>query len=301
MRFCLLLPFALTTAVATAQTRTEPLKLEWQQSVPANVRRIAVADTVGDGKLRLVLLTEGDRVGTRAVAVCRWDGKLWVTEFAANAPERTDRLAVGKFAAGRPAVIVTNTSLWTWNGSAYEEKLASRIISLFGSVILKDGAERVLANERTGLKLLRVDPTKDDWLVNPEDPPGSADARFTEMKAFPAELTAGGLPAILTTGGIVGLWDTRKPDGFYLYAVESLGKLQNKQGDPVVKGRDHFLMLLNPKTTELKAVWTSPKLDGDVLDIALSDPHGSKSEGLVVLTDGLQSGKGHTLYFFKLQ
>src|SRR5947209_8308061 len=96
------------------------LKLAWKQPLPANVRRVAVADTVGDGKPRMVLLVDGQKSGERAIAVARWSGEKWETEFTANAPDLTDRLAVGNFAPGKPPVIVTNMAIWFWNGSAYQ-------------------------------------------------------------------------------------------------------------------------------------------------------------------------------------
>ena len=61
------------------------------------------------------------------------------------------------------------------------------------------------------------------------------------------------------------------------------------------------LALLDPKSPDLKVLWRSDKLDGGALDITLNDPHGSGAVGLAVLTDGSLGGRGHTLYFFKLE
>lgn len=302
------IPFLSAVLTIASLPAGAQLKLAWKQPLPANVRRVAVADTIGDGKQRLVLLVDGDKAGTRAVAVAKWSGEKWETEFTSNAPDLTDRLAVGVFAPGKPAIIVTNTAIWYWNGTGYQMKTATESIPLLGMVTLKDGSQRLLINEPKEMKLCRVDPEKDKWLVGGDAPASAANTQFLVYKGIPTELTTAGLPNVLAAGGVVGLWEAKKSTN-YLFAVENIVEKEIKGGIPksptdlVIKNRELRLALLDPKAPDLKngVLWRSEKLDGGALDVTLNDPHGSGAAGLAVLTDGSLGGRGHTLYFFKLE
>jgi hypothetical protein len=286
-------------------------KAGWKDTVPANVRKVAVADTVGDGTSRMVLLSEGASSEARTVTVRKWNGTAWVDEFTADVPGGQDRLAVGKYGASGPAVIVKSGAMWFWNGKRYEQRPAPHALDILGTVALKDGAERLLLKEGASVKLYRVDTSSPNWLANPTDPLPSGQTSFTEMKGRTEELEAIGLPEPLAAGGIIGFWNAPKPNAQYLYAVQIVALLEDKNPgseketgkgaqDFVLKGTENHITVVDPRLTAYKTLWQSEKLDGRVLDVALGDPR-SGARGLTVLTDKSPDGKGHTLYFFKLE
>lgn len=282
----------------------------WREILPASVRRIAVGDTQGDGRARLVLLTAEGAV--RRVSVRRWTGAAWTEEFAADAPGADDRLAVGRFDGGRRALIVTSTALWQWNGTSYEKRPSTRAVSLLGTVVLASGEERLLVRDGDAFRMHRVDPSRPgDWLGPGEAPPSAASTVFSEMKGRTEELTRVGLPDVLAAGGIVGLWDARKTNALFFYAVQLLGIVEEK-GQPVrapdpaaasqnlvLRGQEVRLGIVDPRSPVYKFLWRSDRLPGPVLDVALSDPR-TGGRGLIVLVDGAADGRGRTLIFYQL-
>ncbi|MGC8667439.1 MAG: hypothetical protein ACP5VE_04900 [Chthonomonadales bacterium] len=285
----------------------------WTDTLPPSVLRIGVGDTAGDGKLRLVCLSSEAGSAARTITIQKWNGSAWITEFSGPAPGGGDRLAVGTFAAGRPAVIVTAGALCFWNGSAYQVKPAPAALGILGKVVLKDGAERLLVHQGSSVKLYRVDVAAKDWLVDPMDPPHSSATLFTDMKGPTKELEEVGMPYLLAAGGIVGLWDARKTDALFLYGVQVIGLVESKGDDTlkappkpgeavpglVLKGREVHLTVVDPRSATLKTLWHSDALPGGVLDIVVGDPKENR-RGLLVLTDSTSKGPGHSLIFFQL-
>ena len=283
---------------------------EWKETVDANVRKVGIGDTVGDGSNRLVLLTEVNAT-TRAVTVKKWDGKAWVTEFSREVPGAANRLGVGRYAGSdRPAVIVTSGALLYWEGREYKVIPSSRAVNVLGTIQLKTGAERLLVNDANTVRMYRVDPSKGgDWLTGAIDPPASAETSFSDMKAPTGELSAIGMPDLLAAGEIIGLWDARKADAVFFYGVRVAPIVESKSGadakdfaeaaqDLVLKGQNYHLSIINPRDQNLKVLWQSEPLDGRVLDVTLHDSR-SAERGLTVLTES-PDRKGRTLYFFKL-
>lgn len=285
----------------------------WTDTLPQSVIRIGVADTAGDGKPRLITLSAEAGSGARSIAIQKWNGSAWATEYSAKAPGGGDRLAVGTFASGRPAVIVTSGALFYWDGKAYQMKPAASPLSILGKVVLKDGSERLMVHQGNAVKLYRVNPAAADWLTDPMDPPHSSATVFTDMKGPTKELEEVGIPYLLAAGGIVGLWDARKTDALFLYGVQVIGLVESKgddtlktppkPGEPVpglvLKGREVHLTVVDPRSATLKTLWHSDVLPGGVLDIALGDPRDNR-RGLLVLTDSAVKGAGHSLIFFQL-
>ena len=287
------------------------LELSWKESLLASVRKVGVGDTMGDGKSRLVLLSEAASPNSRNVAIRKWDGKAWATEFSQDVPGNSNRLGVGKYAGlDRPAVVVTSGALIHWDGKEYKVIASPRPVAVLGTVQLKTGAERLLVNEANNVRMYRVDPSKGEgWLTGAIDPPTSADTSFSDMKAPTSELQAIGMPDILAAGEVIGLWDARKADVAFFYAlklvalVESRSDVQARDVDQaaknlVLKGQNYHLTIVDPRSAGFKTLWQSEAFDGRVLDITLNDAR-SGDRGLTVLTESVD-GKARSLYFYKL-
>ncbi len=287
------------------------LEVGWKETLPATARKMGIGDTTGDGKPRFVLLSEGASPNSRNVSIRKWDGKAWISEFAQDVPGSSDRLAVGKYAGlDRPAVIVTSGSLVHWDGKEYKVVPSPRPVAVLGTVQLKTGAERLLANEANTVRMYRVDPSKGEgWLTGAIDPPSSSETSFSDMKAPTSELQAIGMPDILAAGEVIGLWDARKADVVFFYALKLVALVESKSGvqakdvdqaakDLVLKGQNYYLTIVDPRSQGFKTLWQSEAFDGRVLDITLNDAR-SGDRGLTVLTES-PDGKGRSLYFYKL-
>ena len=284
---------------------------EWKETLPATARKVGIGDTAGDGASRLVLLSDGG-ASTRNLEIKKWDGKAWVSEFKKEIPGTADRLGVGKYAGSdKPAVIVTSGALVYRDGTEYKVIPAPRPVAVLGTVQLKTGAERLLVNEANMLKMYRVDPAKGEgWLTGAIDPPmNSAETSFTDMKAPTSELQAIGMPDILAAGEIIGLWDARKSNAVFFYAVKLIAMVESKSDGQaksiedaaknlVLKGQEYRVTIVDPRSEGLKTLWQSGALDGRVHDVTLNDAR-SAERGLTILTDSAD-GKGKTLYFYKL-
>ena len=185
-----------------------------------------------------------------------------------------------------------------------------RPVAVLGTVQLKTGAERLLVNEANTVRMFRVDPSKGEgWLTGAIDPPTSAETSFSDMKAPTGELQAIGMPDILAAGEIIGLWDARKADAAFFYALKLVALVESKSGvqakdvdqaakDLVLKGQNYHLTIVDPRSQGFKTLWQSEAFDGRVLDITLNDAR-SGDRGLTVLTES-PDGKGRSLYFYKL-
>jgi hypothetical protein len=276
----------------------------WSETLPAAARRVAVADTLGDGVLRLVILSEGDSKDSRSLSVRKWDSGAWKTEFSAELPGSGDRLAVGKFSSGKPAVIVTDKALFYWDGKTYAKKASVGQLAILGTVVLKTGGDKLLLMEAGKLKVHSVDVDAEKWLQAGADPPPIAYMSFTDMKGPTDDLTAVGMPKELATGGVVGVWDTQKANLLLLYGIQVDEVRETKPDaktalDNELKGYRSHITIVDPRVPVFKPLWHSETLPGSVLDVTLNDPR-TGAKGILVLSDGSEDGKGHTLCFYQL-
>ena len=283
----------------------------WGEVFPDAVRRLAVADVTGDKTPRLVMLSEvpgNKEAGT--LTVRKWDGKTFVTEFTADVKAPADKLEVGRFAgANRPAVIVTGDALFVWNGTTFARKPAAHSLPLFGSTRLKSGEERLLLapSPTEDVIAYRVNPDANgtDWLVDGIAAPHSTEVRWGTMNAPPDFFEKMGLQPPLSAGGLIGLWDARQNGSLLLYypKVDADFDVQPDPKNPnkpkvQYKGRAaSYLIFRDPNTAAGPEVWSTPRLNGFVYDVAREDPKDGKP-GLLILGSEAPDGKSRVIYFF---
>lgn len=274
------------------------LRVAWKAPFDAAVLRIAVADTVGDGRLRVVALAPGPKGGVR-LTIYRWENKAFVSEWSTEWSEGPAAMAVGRFASGVPAAqIVIPQGCYLWDGKVYVHRPLSRPLTPVGVIRRKDGEESILAREGADYAVYAVDPAGegDNWLIpgKPLAPIGSAgesEYRFGLLRAAPNELEAGTPPEYAAIG-LLGLWDVR-----------GNGKPLRFLGRYTSKGQDagSYLVLAQAfNAREAKEVWRSQPLEGPILDVSLGDPRGEGREGLVVLVADNRT-KGRLLYLFTME
>ncbi len=290
-------------------------KYAWKEEFKTLPRRIAVDDVTGDGKPRLITLSEKpDDKNSSTLEVKRWDGKAFVTEFTGDAHAPADRLAVGHMGgADRPAVILTSDALWTWNGTTFVRKQAPNPMPIVGVTRLQDGTERVLlAPTSKNVLAYKVNLTavrQDDWLVDPIPAPSPPKNVWGDMHSTPEFLASMGVPDQLGAGGLYGLWYIKRANVYYLYQLDrdtTIGPDPQNPGKPKVSFTNTYFITFRETRTG-STLWSSPKLPGEGLDLILDDPKGGGKQGLLVLFNGTTpinattAGKGRTLAFFVME
>jgi hypothetical protein len=298
-------------AVPKATTKLA-LKFLWKQDFTDLPRRIAVADVIGDGKPRLIMLHEKpEKKDAALLTVRKWDGKAYVTEFQAEVQASADRMQVGKFAGkDKPAVILTADALWHWNGTTFARKPSTQHLPLFGTTRLRDGTEMALLAERPdGVRAHRVYLDRESWLSVGSDPPNSSTVRWGDMHATPEFFELMGLEAF-GAGGLIGVWDaqeTGKPMLYYAridadVEIDPASRNQ-KTRDPkfILRNKMYFVTVRDPNSTFGAELWTSPELPGLAFDIALENAQGDGKAGILMLIAEREKGKPRTLAFFALE
>ncbi len=269
----------------------------WKEEITEPVHRVAVADTVGDGKPRLILLIEKPlQKGLAVLKVKKWDGTQFVTEFTGNVDANADGLEVGKFAGkDKPAQIVTADALWQWDGKTYIRKPARKELALFGTARMKSGEDRIiLAETATQFKSYQVnaDATGTDWLTDRTESPSALDVEWEAMHSTPDFFRKMGMPSFLCAGGFITVWDANHASVPYLYYCRFTG-------DAASAVKSSFLGMRDATEAGGIELWTSPRLVGQAIDVALQDPRASNRAGILVLTNGsATAGKLATIQYF---
>ncbi len=285
--------WATTLVVATGRAGAQEarLTLALKQPFEATALRIAVADTMGDGKQRVIWLSPMPKGAKLSVA--KWDGKGLATEWTTEVPGAQPTLAVGRFCADTTASqIITSKGCWWWNGTAYALLPTDRTLIPLGTVRTPAGAESVLIREGSEFSAFRINlkAEGDKWLEKQASPgAGAATGEFVfgMMHAPPSELGAGSPPEFATTG-LLGFWTLPKA----AKPLRILGRTDAKANvTHVVLARS-----IGPKAVD--EAWRGGPLDGPIADITIGDPRGDGRVGLVVLTAADPKGKGRTLYLW---
>ncbi len=282
----------------------------WKYVLTDLPRRAAVADVLGTGHPQLITLNEKPgKADLSTVTIKKWTGSDYETVSSKEVLSSPEKIAIGKFCgADKPAVIVTGDALWFWKGSALVRKASPKLLPIMGSTRLKDGDERVLLLENGAVKAYHISlSSESNWLVDGIPSPASDRVFWGDMHAKPEELMAMGMPAPLSTGGLIGLWDARKFGKLFIYDAFTDNDIDLKVNpkDPnhpdfVVTSRSSFVHFRDPKDQNYKILWTTPRMRGVVYDIGLENPTGDGTSGLMVLISESKDGKGRTLYFFAL-
>ncbi len=276
------------------------LHIAWKEELTETADRMAAADTVGDGKIRLILLaSKPQQTGVSTLIVKVWNGTAFTTEFTGEAQAPADRLAVGHFAgADKPAVIVTADAVWSWNGKTYDRKASRKLLDLFGSARLKNGDERIILSESvTQFKSYKVNPGVDDWLVDRADAPSASTVECETMHATPEFFRKMGMPSFLCAGGLITIWDITRAEVPYLFYVRPVRALED--GAPVGKSNS-FVGFRDGTEIGGNELWTSPRLAGLATDLSTSDPRNGGKRGLLLLSSGSETNRSRTVYYFTI-
>lgn len=280
--------------------------------LPDSARRMAVADVTGDRTPRLITLNaKPDTTDSSVLTVKKWDGKAFVTEFRADALGAPDKLAVGRFTPDGKTVIVTARAVWFWNGKTYANKASTQTMNLIGMLRLPtDSTDNVLAMDAGGeVSAYSVDVGPgSDVLTNGRrlsQLTGGDITRF-EMRGTPEFFSKLQMPPAQTQGGIFGLVAGGKgfPPVLYHVDPDQVADATNVTGSARAQAAPKILgwkvSVDNLRRPSLSNSSYTPRLAGEIYDVATENPRGSGIPGLLVLTSGTPDGKGRSLYFFAL-
>ncbi len=299
---------------ATASVSATPnlLRFVSRDLLPDSARRMAVADVTGDRTPRLITLNaKPDTTESSVLTVKKWDGKAFVTEFHADTQGAPDKLAVGRFTQNGKMVIVTARAVWFWNGKTYASKASAQMMNLVGTLRLPtDSTDNVLATDAGGeLWEYSVDVGPGgEVLTNGRrlsQLSGGGISRL-EMRASPEFFSKMQMPPAQTQGGIVGLVAGGKGFPPVLYhadpdqATEAINVAGSSRAQAAPKILGWRVSVDSLRQPSLSNSLSTPRLAGEIYDVATENPRGNGTPGLLILTSGTPDGKGRSLYFFAL-
>lgn len=291
------------------------MELEWSEHPNGLVKRIALGDTQGNGKLSVVqLLRKPGDDSPRELIVSHWDKNKYVTDFQTDVTDPKDQIAIGKFSRSPKALIVLPQGYYKWDGKKYRFYPSPRTLDILGAVHSKSEHDYLMLKEGSGAsssaQIFAIDssPSNPNWLQSRGNLSPS-EAIWAEMHARTKELEDVGMPPILSAGEIVGLWNEPQFGTIYVYAVQivPITTVDPKTQKVVLEGKKVYVVLRDAEgktdaygQKEWEIRWRSPAISGRVLDITQGDPHGSGTDGLAVLSRSSGSGAERTLSFYKL-
>jgi hypothetical protein len=278
-------------AVLPKKSGPPAFKLGWKIEVPAGSKRVAAADVAGDKTPRLLLLDEA--------------GSLTVNKIVEGKLEKEETLELGKagasfvtgsFAKDKPAMIAVPGAVYIREGGKFVKKAAPALAEVTGSVRFTTGVENFFTFTGAGApESFGVDPAVAQPLISGSEmvSPDQGGGVYADVVVRPTPELLGILP-IPEEGkkvGVLGMFDPRGEKKVYVWVpwVEKNGETTLRVIDSMfVGGTD-------------KVVWTSPKLEGKVLDVATAvNPKDPKQTALVVLLATGEGGKGRTVEFWAL-
>src|SRR5437763_1863560 len=107
---------ACATALITSPAEAPAYKAVWKVEMPAECRRVAVADVSGDKKLSLLVLGKSSTLTVHSLG-----DKLYDKEMSVDLGEKAEECAIGAFQAGKPAMIVVPNAVFVKKGSTFEK------------------------------------------------------------------------------------------------------------------------------------------------------------------------------------
>ncbi len=278
-------------------------KFVWGEEYDDLPRRIAVGDVKGDGVSRFITLHETPEGKGSVLKVRRWDGKSYVTELEEKSESSPEKLQVGKFAgASASAIIVTDRTLWAWNGKSFTRKTLSTPRVLLGAAHFKSKDERVLiADAPASIRAYHINPNAaGDWLVDPIPAPNaSKDVLWLAMHGNQETLVQTGMDEMIADGGVLGFWGAFQSDKPYIYYVkiDRDADVDKQTKKIVVKRESFYVVMLNTRGIE---VWASVRLDMRPLDVIIDNTRGDGKQGVVILLKEAAKGKPRQMGFYEL-
>lgn len=296
---------------ATGKEPSPTFRYVWKEEMTEPVRRVAVGDVTGDGKLRLITLTEKAPAGKMStLQVKLWDGKAFVTEFTDTVQGAADRLAVARLAGqSKPAVIVTADGLRVWNGKSFDFWPAAESLPILGTVRMADDTERVLLmRPNKSVMAYRVNTAsvkRDDWLTDPIPAPQPPASVWGDMHSDADGFPAMGIPDELKVHAVLGIWNVKKFKYTYIYQLK-IDRDMDVTADPAHPGKPkitykdaaYWILIRDLRTGN--ELWASPRLPSEPYDLAMDDPRNAGKPGFLVLVNGTATGKGRTIAFFAM-
>jgi hypothetical protein len=269
--------------------------------LPPDTTRAVVADITGDGKPRLLTLGADGTLSVHKIAAGAAEGKPEKEASVALGKDAT-KFLVGRFAKGKPALIVAPGGTFYWDNNKFAQKPALEQElgnGMTGSFRRKDGFEAFFVfSPGAPPSSYVVDLSAEKiYQPGPELPEPTAEGSplremvvnfpraFFEQMSFPDEVKAGSLARLFDPRGqdkLFGLFAWQAADGSYVAVVEGSSLFPRPRADA-------------------KPSWKSAKLAGKVLDIALgADVKGTEQTGFYVLQEAGAEQKERVLEFFAL-
>lgn len=259
----------------------------WKMDITPAAERVALGDLTGDKTARLVLVTKDGKASVNKVS-----DKL-TEEGTVDLGKDWTKVAVGKYAKGKPAVIVVPGAVYYKDGDKYAKKDAKDISDITGYARFTDGEESVFYYSGAGIpESWAVDLGAEKVVTAGHDfvDPGQGGGVYSELTIHPPVDLLQGLhiPEEGQKTLVMGLFDPRNEGKLYQWITWA----------PKEGGTYLTVAEFSGGNEEIKPIWKSSKLSGKILDVALgTDPKGSKNSGFLVLT---QEGDKRTVEFFAL-
>jgi hypothetical protein len=255
----------------------------WKMEIAQAATRLGLGDVTGDKTARVVLVSADGKATVNKI------GEEKITEEASlDLGKDGQKLVVGAYAKGKPAVLVVPGAVYFKDGDKYTKKAAADLADVTGHVRFTDATENIFFFAGGQPDVWAIDLAADKPLTTGRDmvPPDQGGGVYSEITIHPPTELMGalGVPEEAQKVSVMGLFDPRNEGKLYSWVTWAA-----KEGGWFIHVADGSA--IGPAGGEFKALWKSNKLAGKILDVAVgTDPKGSKNSGLLVLTEG-EGGK----------
>lgn len=264
----------------------------WKAEAPAETRRIALGNVLGDGKVRLLTLGSGDEL-----SIMEWaDAKLSPKTSLKLGPGASS-VFVANLEKDKPAVVAVPGAVYVHNDEGFKRLKASALTAISGIVQFTDGEQCVFQFDGMsepavfGVKSDASNPlTVGPAMVYPEQ---GAGVYSWVVARFPSDALAMlGWPAEAAKTPVLGLYDPRGDENLKAWMI-----WKDAKGERLILADPGAILgagTINP-------VWSSASFAGKVLDVTIGrDPRDSNAVGFLVLTEDGKEGTGRALEFLAL-
>lgn len=274
--------------IAPAAENAPAFKSVWKVDMPAECRRIAIADISGDKKLSFLVLGKTNTLTVHSLA-----DKLSDKEMSVDLGDKADEFGIGTFQAGKPAMIVLPNAVYYKKGAAFEKKAFQGLDKVTGVVRFSDGVENVFYFPGNGEpESHAIDLGKDNPLTTGQAMPSpEQDGKAYKFAILHCDLND--IPMLPLPDG------ARKTNCIGFFSVDGslfifLPWLENNNATLALVPFEGL-----HDGNSLKPAWRSPKLAGKIVDVALGpDIKTGKGEGIYLLQATGEDGKGRVLEYW---